>query len=301
MTNIGLLGAFFGGLLSLVSPCSALLLPSFFAYAFDGVGRLAMRTAVFYAGLATVLMPLGAGVGWMGSVLTEHRSTMTLISGTLLIVLGLVAISGKGFAFAPAQRASKSIGISGSLSVYALGAVYGFAGFCSGPLLGSVLTVAIVGGAAGYGAILMGVYALGMAVPLFLLAVLWDRFDLGRRSWLRGRAISVGPLTVHSTSLISGLLFIAIGMLFLITEGTANLGAVMSVDEQFSLQVAAAEIAQKFSDLSVLLALVLLALAVLAIRLFRRIRAAEAPSESVDSADEAADKANATTTAESDT
>ncbi|MEV0945405.1 cytochrome c biogenesis CcdA family protein [Rhodococcus sp. NPDC049939] len=294
MTNIGLLGAFFGGLLSLVSPCSALLLPSFFAYAFDGVGRLAMRTAVFYAGLATVLMPLGAGVGLMGSALTEHRTVTTLISGTVLIVLGLFAILGKGFAFAPAQRASKSIGISGSVSVYALGAVYGFAGFCSGPLLGSVLTVAIVGGAAGYGAVLMGIYALGMAVPLFILALLWDRFDLGRRSWLRGRAIRLGPLTVHSTSLISGLLFIAIGVLFLVTEGTANLGAVMSVDEQFSLQVAAAELARKFSDLSVLLAVVLVALAVVSIRLFRRMRA-DSRSRSV-ATDEEAD----TTTVNSD-
>ncbi|WP_072691788.1 cytochrome c biogenesis CcdA family protein [Rhodococcus marinonascens] len=222
----------------------------------------------------------------MGSALTEHRNVITLISGTVLIVLGLLAILGKGFAFAPAQRASKSIGISGSASVYALGAVYGFAGFCSGPLLGSVLTVAIAGGAAGYGAVLMGVYALGMAVPLFLLALLWDRFDLGRRSWLRGRAIRLGPLTTHSTSLISGLLFIAIGMLFLLTEGTANLGAVMSVDEQFSLQVAASEIAQRFSDLSVLLAVVLVALAVLAVRLFRRMRA-DATAETADTTAEA--------------
>ncbi len=34
MTQIGLLGAFLGGVLALLSPCSALLLPSFFAYAF---------------------------------------------------------------------------------------------------------------------------------------------------------------------------------------------------------------------------------------------------------------------------
>ncbi|WP_009945137.1 hypothetical protein [Saccharopolyspora erythraea] len=37
MTEIGLVGAFLGGLLSLLSPCSALLLPSFFAYAFNGI------------------------------------------------------------------------------------------------------------------------------------------------------------------------------------------------------------------------------------------------------------------------
>ena len=107
MTNIGLVGAFFGGLLSLVSPCSALLLPSFFAYAFDGIGRLALRTALFYAGLATVLMPLGAGLGMMGSILVEHRILITLISGIVLILLGVLTVLGKGFAFAPAQRAAQ--------------------------------------------------------------------------------------------------------------------------------------------------------------------------------------------------
>lgn len=272
MTNIGLVGAFFGGLLSLVSPCSALLLPSFFAYAFDGIGRLALRTALFYAGLATVLMPLGAGLGMMGSILVEHRILITLISGIVLILLGVLTVLGKGFAFAPAQRAAQSITLSGSVSVFALGGVYGFAGFCSGPLLGSVLTVAISGGSAGYGAVLMALYALGMAMPLFVLALLWDRFDLSRRSWLRGRVIKLGPLTTHTTSLVSGVLFIAIGMLFLLTDGTANLGALMGVDEQFSLQVAAGKAAEKISDLGVLLALVLVTLAVLTVRHFRRTR-----------------------------
>ncbi|MQP33265.1 cytochrome c biogenesis protein CcdA [Rhodococcus erythropolis] len=272
MTNIGLVGAFFGGLLSLVSPCSALLLPSFFAYAFDGIGRLALRTALFYAGLATVLMPLGAGLGMMGSILVEHRILIALISGIVLILLGVLTVLGKGFAFAPAQRAAQSITLSGSVSVFALGGVYGFAGFCSGPLLGSVLTVAVSGGSAGYGAILMALYAFGMAVPLFVLALLWDRFDLSRRSWLRGRAIKLGPLTTHTTSLVSGVLFIAIGMIFLLTDGTANLGALMGVDEQFSLQITMGNVAEKISDIGVLLALVLVALIVLTVRLFRRAR-----------------------------
>ena len=34
MVSIGFLGAFLGGVLAILSPCSALLLPAFFAYAF---------------------------------------------------------------------------------------------------------------------------------------------------------------------------------------------------------------------------------------------------------------------------
>ncbi|WP_305094069.1 cytochrome c biogenesis CcdA family protein [Prescottella sp. R16] len=288
MTDIGLLGALLGGLLSLVSPCSALLLPSFFAYAFDGAGRLAARTAVFYGGLATVLVPLGAGLGAMGSLLTQYRSTVTTVSGLVIVALGVATVFGRGFTFAPAQRATGSIRISGSLSVFALGAVYGFAGFCSGPLLGSVLTIAIAGGGAAYGGVLMAVYALGMTIPLFLLALLWDRFDLGSRRWLRGREITLGRVRTHTTSLVSGLLFVAIGVLFLVTDGTANLGGAMGVDDQFSLQVTLGEWARTLSDATVLLSLVLVAFVVVAVRVVRRRNTGN--TDSADTADDAVEQ-----------
>ena len=63
MSTIGILGAFLGGILTLISPCSALLLPAFFAYAFDGFGKLVSRTGLFYLGLCITLVPLGAGLG----------------------------------------------------------------------------------------------------------------------------------------------------------------------------------------------------------------------------------------------
>ncbi|MGW5817282.1 cytochrome c biogenesis protein CcdA, partial [Streptomyces noursei] len=59
-TDIGYLAAFLGGALALVSPCSALLLPAFFAYSLASPGRLLARTGVFYLGLATTLVPRGA-------------------------------------------------------------------------------------------------------------------------------------------------------------------------------------------------------------------------------------------------
>ncbi|MFZ2175167.1 MAG: cytochrome c biogenesis CcdA family protein [Rhodococcus sp. (in: high G+C Gram-positive bacteria)] len=269
MTEIGLLGALLGGVLSLLSPCSALLLPSFFAYAFDGTGRTAARTAVFYAGLTVVLAPLGAGLGFLGAALTQHRALVTLVSGAILIGLGIMTALGKGFASTSAQRAANSLTGSGAVSVFALGAVYGFAGFCSGPLLGSVLTIAVAGGHPLHGAALMAVYALGMALPLFGLALAWERFDLGRRAWLRGRPITVGPLHTHTTSLLSGLLFIGIGVLFLSTDGTANLTGVMGVDAQFDLQVTLGRWAAAVSDLGVLLTVVLALFAVVAARLIR--------------------------------
>ncbi|WP_342660081.1 hypothetical protein Rruber_04606 [Rhodococcus ruber] len=269
MTEIGLLGALLGGVLSLLSPCSALLLPSFFAYAFGGAGRLAARTAIFYVGLAAVLTPLGAGMGLLGAALTQHRGLITLVSGAVLIGLGVMTVLGKGFASTSAQRAANSITGSGAASVFVLGAVYGFAGFCSGPLLGSVLTIAVAGGHPLHGATLMAVYALGMVLPLFALASAWKRFDLGKRTWLRGRPLRLGPLHTHTTSLASGLLFIGIGLLFLGTDGTANLTGVMGVDEQFDAQVALGRWAAALSGPGALLIVVLALFVVVAVRVLR--------------------------------
>lgn len=269
MSQIGLLGAFLGGVLALVSPCSALLLPSFFAYAFGGAGKLAARTGVFYLGLAAVLVPLGAGVGAIGSALTRYREITTLVGGLVIIALGTMVIVGRGFALGSAQRAAARIDISSNGSVLALGAVYGLAGFCSGPLLGAVLTVAVAGGQVVYGGVLMALYAAGMVVPLFALALVWDRFSLGSRTWLRGRELSIGPLRTHTTSLISGLFFIAIGVLFLVTEGTANIGGVMGVESQYSLQVWIGDVADSVSNVAVLLLVMVAVIVVLVVRLIR--------------------------------
>jgi len=66
-------------------------------------------------------------------------------------------------------------------------------------------------------------YAAGMAAPLFLMGLLWDRLDLGHRRWLRGREISLGRFRLRTTNLLSGLMFISVGLLFLVFEGTSGL------------------------------------------------------------------------------
>lgn len=270
MSGAGLLTAFLGGLLSLVSPCAALLLPSFFAYAFDRVGTLIGRTLTFLAGLLTVLVPLGAGVALVGAMITQYRGVVTTAGGLLLIGFGVLSVLGIGFGSATAGRLAGRVRISGPVSTYALGTVYGLAGFCSGPLLGSILTVAAVGSDPGYGAVLLGAYAVGMAAPLFVLALLWDRFGLSGKQWLRGREVRIGPLRTHSTSLISGLLFIGIGLLFLLTDGTAGIMAPTTVDQQADTQGMIQDLFGGVSDAAVLLGIVLIALAAMVVRLLRR-------------------------------
>ncbi|MEV0526661.1 cytochrome c biogenesis CcdA family protein [Streptomyces sp. NPDC050439] len=234
--DVGYFAAFLGGLLALISPCSALLLPAFFAYSIDSTSRLLARTGIFYAGLATTLVPLGAAGSVAGRFFFGHRDQLVLVAGWLIIALGVLQVVGMGFASRKMSELSGRIRPTTAVSVYALGAVYGLAGFCAGPILGSVLTVAAVSGSPVYGGLLLAVYALGMAVPLFVLALLWERFDLGRRRWLRGRAFRIGRFELHTTSLLSGLFFVALGALFLAYDGTTALPGLLDVDDSFAVE-----------------------------------------------------------------
>lgn len=275
MLEVSYLAAFFGGVLSLLSPCSALLLPAFFAYAFQSRSRLITKTAVFYIGLAATLVPLGMGIAAISRLFYGHRSTLIMVAGVALILLGLLQILGRGFEFGPLSRLSGRIRGESSAATFALGAVYGFAGFCSGPILGAVLTVAASSGQAARGASLLAIYALGMTAPLFLLAALWDRFDLGRRPWLRGRVLSVGSLRVHTTNLISGVMFVVLGAAFIAYEGTSALSGLYeangAVDVSYAAERWVGSVARRIPD-ALVFAVILLAAMVLLMAATRRRR-----------------------------
>src|SRR5215204_185537 len=129
MVEVSFLASFLGGLLSLLSPCSALLLPAFFAYAFQSRSELVGRTVVFYLGLCATLVPLGMGISAVSALVYGHRSTLITASGLVIIALGVLQMLGGGFAFAPVERLRGRIRGNSLVSTFFLGAVYGFAGF----------------------------------------------------------------------------------------------------------------------------------------------------------------------------
>lgn len=255
MSEVGLAVAFLGGLLALLSPCSALLLPAFFAYSFTSRTKLVARTALFYLGLCTTLVPLGVAGSFASRLFYGHRDTLVSIGGWTVIALGVAQIAGLGFGSRRIAQAAGARRSGSALSVFALGAVYGLAGFCAGPILGGILTVAALDGDPFHGGVLLAVYALGMAVPMFALALLWDRFDLGRKRWLRGRALRLGPVRLHSTSTIGGLVFIALGVVFLVFDGTSALPSLISTDTEFALEDRLSGIGAVITDRLVLLVL----------------------------------------------
>ncbi|MES9602384.1 MULTISPECIES: cytochrome c biogenesis CcdA family protein [Actinomadura] len=270
MIEIGYAGAFLGGLFALISPCSALLLPAFFAYAFPSRTALIGRTLVFYAGLAAVLVPLGLGTGWTSRLVYGHQMALTTIAGALLIGLGAVQILGGGFILPGLSRLTAQLGGDSPAAVLVLGAVSGLTGFCAGPILGAVLTIAATSGTALRGGALLAVYAAGMTAPLFLLAALWDRYDLGRRRWLRGRGVRLGRLRLHTTALASGLVFLLLGVLFLTFGGTQGLTSLAApLRWETALQTAASAVDTRLPDLLLIAAAIVVVAVVTAWRLRR--------------------------------
>jgi cytochrome c biogenesis protein CcdA len=296
--DISYLAAFFEGILSLLSPCSALLLPAFFAYAFQSRKDLLTKTAVFYLGLAATLVPLGVGVSAVSRLVYGQRSILILVSGVIIILLGVLQLLGRGFTFGTLSRIQGKVRGESTGATFALGAVYGFAGFCSGPILGAVLTVAASSGQVIRGAVLLAIYALGMAVPLFLMAALWDRFDLGRRSWLRGRELSIGRLRVHTTNLLSGVMFVLLGVVFIAYEGTSALSGLYeaygAVDLAYTAERWVSSFANSVPDALVLTSVFAAILVLASIVLARRRRKRRGFIGTSDSVEEFTDENNLT-------
>lgn len=263
--DIGLLAAFAGGVLALVSPCAALLMPAFFASTVGSGPRLLLHGAIFYAGLLVVLVPLGIGAGALGTLLVTHRQAVILVSSLVLVALGAAQALGLGFDPArllPAQANPHALAASatGLAKTALLGAASGIAGFCVGPILGAVLTLAAASGSALTAGTLLAVYGAGMVVPLLLVAALWQRLGTRGRRLLRGRTFTVAGRELHTTSVLTGLLIIGVGVLFWTTNGLVGAPQLVPLDAQAWLQERAALLASPALDVVAIVVAAALAL-----------------------------------------
>ncbi|TDW30970.1 cytochrome c biogenesis CcdA family protein [Cryobacterium psychrophilum] len=187
-----------------------MLLPAFFALAFSSPTRLLGRTVIFYLGLITTLVPVVILAGTVGAFLMQNRTMLVIGAASLVIVLGLIQLVGIRI---PALTRSGAGEGTSSASVFILGSAYGVAGLRAGPILGSVLTIAAVGGNAACGGILLTIYALGMTIPLFVLALVWDRLKVAERGWVKPHTVRVGRWQNSWLMVASGLLSIGLGAL----------------------------------------------------------------------------------------
>ncbi len=204
--------ALVAGLVSFFSPCVIPLLPGYLSYA-TGLGgadleqarrgRMLLGSLLFVLGFAVVFMLFGALFGSLGSWLFDWRRELTVVLGALTILLGLVFA---GFLpFWQREWRIHRVPAVGLAAAPLLGFLFGLGWTpCIGPTLAAITTLSINEATAGRGALLSGVYALGLGVP-FIAAGLAYRRMLGAFAFVRRHQAWVMRA--------GGLMLVAVGVL----------------------------------------------------------------------------------------
>ncbi len=176
--------AFLAGLASFLSPCVFSLVPAYVGYlggrAAGGENQLSNRWITFSHGLAFVLgfsvvfVILGAAASVAGGFLYDLRFWLAKIGGIVVIIFGLHMIGVFRIPFLEYDtRVTTAPNLKWGYLSSALLGVFFSAGWspCVGPVLGTILTLAINGGSISLGAKLLSAYSAGLALP-FLAAAL---------------------------------------------------------------------------------------------------------------------------------
>ncbi len=275
--DIGFVSAFMGGVLALLSPCAALLLPAFFASTVGARARLLLHGTVFYLGMLLVLVPLGIGAGALGSLFTAYRTQIVLVAAVILVVLGIVQFLGFGFdpaKLVPGGEAARTrtAQAGGMMKTFLLGTTSGVAGMCAGPILGAVLTLAAARGDVVGSAVMLAVYGAGMVVPLLIVTALWHRLGGRGRALLRGRGVSIAGLRLHTVSMLTGALMIGVGIVFWTTNGLISVPSYVPTDLLAQLQ-SSALLTSTAADVTAVLVIAAIVIAIWFARERRRGRA----------------------------
>src|SRR6266581_1362974 len=215
MSSVGsVIAAVIAGAIALFAPCCiSVMLPAYFASSFQNRRLLVAMTFLFAAGIATVVLPIAMGASVIRQLLTTQHTTIYVIGGILMLLLGgYVLLGGQIHLPMPGRRAG---GKAGVVSVYTLGVFSGVASSCCAPVLAGVIALSSVASSFLLALVLGSAYVFGMVAPLFLIALLWDRYEWRSSRLFRPRSYiwRLGSLTrtLTATGLASGILLAIIG------------------------------------------------------------------------------------------
>lgn len=187
-SGVGVLAAIAAGAVSFLSPCVLPLVPGYLS-AVVGVApadlrqtsrrRVLVPSLLFVASFALIFMLLGVGATLFGSSFATHRQLLDKIAAVLIIALGVFFVASVFVARlnrewhvdALMQRAGRG----GPLVA---GAAFAVAWTpCVGPTLGAILSAAALSSSALHGAVLLGFYSAGLAIPFLLTALAFERMS----------------------------------------------------------------------------------------------------------------------------
>ncbi|MEE3346816.1 MAG: SUMF1/EgtB/PvdO family nonheme iron enzyme [Nitrospinota bacterium] len=208
--------AFIAGVFSFLSPCTLPILPAYFAVtAQSDRARMGRMSLAFFFGLATLFVAMGASASALGQILRDYMFQMTQVGGGIVGIFGVMTLFGKGFSGATfkGKPAYTFVGFFLFGATFALGWTP-----CVGPILSSILMLAASEKTVLQGMNLLFFYAVGLGLPLIIVATLCGNLPKDGLFWtlLRGKGwdITVGGkiFFLHTTNLFSGLLLIALGV-----------------------------------------------------------------------------------------
>ena len=185
--NTTVFAAFGVGMVSFISPCVLPLVPGYlsaisgleFAEIEAGKSRwkVLLPAIIFCLSFSAMFVALGMSATGLGNTLGENRETLREISGIMLVLMGLFFV---GTLFLPLlnrewrpETLMRRVATGGPVLA---GFAFAVAWLpCTGPTLGAILTAAANEDTVGQGGILLAFYALGLAVPFLLSAIMFTQ------------------------------------------------------------------------------------------------------------------------------
>lgn len=208
------IAAIVAGAIALFAPCCiSVMLPAYFASSFPNRRLLVAMTFLFAAGIATIVLPIAMGASVLQQLLTTQHTAIYVTGGLLMLALAVyVLLGGQIHLPMPGRRPGGTTGVA---SVYSLGIFSGVASSCCAPVLAGVIALSSVASSFALALVLGTAYVFGMVAPLFVIALLWDRYNWRASHLFRPRAFTwrLGSFqrTLTGTNLASGFLLVLIG------------------------------------------------------------------------------------------
>lgn len=184
--GIGLVAAFFAGMVSFLSPCVLPLVPGYLA-AITGVSPSELERAgwrsvippalIFIASFSTIFILLGLGAVGIVQTLHDNQTLLNHIAGALIIAMGLLFIAAMFVNRLNREwRIDALIERAGEGGPMIAGAAFALAWTpCIGPTLGAILTLAGTTGSVFEGGVMLAVYSAGLGIPFLLTAIAFGR------------------------------------------------------------------------------------------------------------------------------